>query len=126
MVAGRSMPSSRTPPTSGTGSTILTWRDSSVSIRAYTRHPANTDWSCVITSEGEPMASFALTIGGQPAVTRNTFNVLNPADESVVAECPEATLELVDQAVASARAAFKSWSNLPDEERVKKLLAIAD
>jgi len=72
------------------------------------------------------MATFALTIGGKPAATHNTFRVLNPADESVVAECPEATPELVDQAVASARAAFKTWSALPDAERVAKLLAIAD
>ena len=71
------------------------------------------------------MSSFSLTIGGKPAATRNTFNVLNPADESVVAECPEATLEMVDQAVASARAAFKTWSTLPDGDRVQKLLAIA-
>ena len=72
------------------------------------------------------MTTFSLTIGGKPAATRKTFNVLNPADESVVAACPEGTVELVDQAVAAARAAFKSWSALPDTERVNKLLAIGD
>jgi acyl-CoA reductase-like NAD-dependent aldehyde dehydrogenase len=72
------------------------------------------------------MTGFALTIGGKAAVTRSTFNVLNPADESVVAACPEGTVELVDQAVASARAAFKPWSAIADAERVSKLLAIAD
>src|SRR5262249_17335952 len=69
--------------------------------------------------------TFSLTIGGKPAVTHSTFSVLNPADESVVAEFPEATLEMVHQAVASARAAFNAWSAPPDGERVKKLLAIA-
>ncbi len=72
------------------------------------------------------MNGFAMTIGGKPVAARKTFKVLNPVDESVVAECPEGTVELVDQAVASARAAFKAWSALPDSERVAKLLAIAD
>ena len=72
------------------------------------------------------MTTYSLTIGGKAAATRNTFNVLNPVDESVVAACPQGTVELVDQAVASARAAFKGWSALPDTERVAKLQAIAD
>jgi acyl-CoA reductase-like NAD-dependent aldehyde dehydrogenase len=72
------------------------------------------------------MTGFSLTIGGKAAATAKTFNVLNPVDESVVAACPEATPALVDEAVASARKAFKSWSGLPDTERVNKLLAIAD
>jgi acyl-CoA reductase-like NAD-dependent aldehyde dehydrogenase len=72
------------------------------------------------------MTAFSLTIGGKATATGRTFNVLNPADESVVAACPEGTVELVDQAVASARAAFKPWAALPDTERVSKLLAVAD
>jgi acyl-CoA reductase-like NAD-dependent aldehyde dehydrogenase len=72
------------------------------------------------------MTAYTLTIGGKAAVTGKTFNVLNPADESVVAACPEGTVELVDEAVASARAAFRSWSRLADAERVGKLQAIAD
>jgi acyl-CoA reductase-like NAD-dependent aldehyde dehydrogenase len=72
------------------------------------------------------MSAFSLTIGGKAAATRKTFNVLNPADETIVAECPEGTVELVDQAVASARAAFRPWSALPDADRVNKLLRIAD
>src|SRR5882757_11542326 len=71
------------------------------------------------------MTGFALTVGGKAAVTRSTFDVLNPADESVVAACPQGTVELADQAVASARAAFKPWAALADAERVSKLLAIA-
>ena len=69
---------------------------------------------------------YALTIGGKPAATTKTFNVLNPADETVVAACPEATTDLVDEAVQSARRAFPSWAALPDSERSAKLLAIAD
>src|SRR5581483_875121 len=125
-VAGRSMPSSRTPLTNGTGSTIWTCPASLESTRACMPRRANTGWSCAITSENEDMTSFTLTIGGKAAATNRTFNVLNPADESVVASCPEGTVELVDEAVAAARAAFKSWSRLADSERVSKLLAIAD
>src|SRR5579872_960114 len=71
------------------------------------------------------MSSFHLTIGGRPVAAPNTFNVINPADESVVAACPEATVEMVDSAVASAREAFPAWSALPDAERVAKLNAVA-
>ncbi|HUI58602.1 MAG TPA: aldehyde dehydrogenase family protein [Steroidobacteraceae bacterium] len=72
------------------------------------------------------MSAFNLIIGGKPAATNRTFNVLNPADESIVAACPEGTVELVDKAVASARAALAGWSAVPDAERVAKMMAIAD
>jgi acyl-CoA reductase-like NAD-dependent aldehyde dehydrogenase len=72
------------------------------------------------------MFQFALTIGGKPAAATKTFNVLNPADESVVAACPEGTTALVDEAVASARRAQPMWAALSDPERAAKLLAVAD
>ncbi len=72
------------------------------------------------------MSHFALTIGGKPAATAKTFNVVNPADETVVAACPEGTTAWVDEAVASARRALPGWAALPDSERVAKLLAVAD
>jgi acyl-CoA reductase-like NAD-dependent aldehyde dehydrogenase len=72
------------------------------------------------------MSHFELTIDGKPASRARSFNVLNPADESIVAACPEATTAQVDQAVASARRAFAAWSAQPDAERVSRLLAIAD
>jgi acyl-CoA reductase-like NAD-dependent aldehyde dehydrogenase len=72
------------------------------------------------------MSKFSLFIEGRPATTERTFDVLNPADESVVAACPEATPAQVDAAVAAARKALPGWSALPDAERVAKLNAIAD
>jgi len=72
------------------------------------------------------MTSYHLIIDGKPAATTATFNVLNPADESIVASCPEGTVALVDAAVAAARRAFPKWSAVPDAERVAKLNAIAD
>ena len=72
------------------------------------------------------MSDFTLTIGGKATATPSTFAVLNPADETVVAFCPQGTIELVDAAVASARRAFRTWSGVPDSERVARLNAIAD
>lgn len=72
------------------------------------------------------MSKFSLFIGGKPVVTEKSFNVLNPADESIVAACPEASPAQVDAAVAAARKAQPAWAALPDAERVAKLHAIAD
>jgi acyl-CoA reductase-like NAD-dependent aldehyde dehydrogenase len=72
------------------------------------------------------MSPYALTIGGKATPAPGTFDVLNPADETVVAQCPEGTTALVDLAVASARDALPKWSAVPDGERVAKLMAIAD
>ncbi len=72
------------------------------------------------------MSQYSLTIGGKAVTTAKTFNVLNPADESIVAACPEATIALVDEAVQSARRAFPAWAALPDAERAAKLNAVAD
>ena len=72
------------------------------------------------------MTTFTLTIDGKPASTGATFDVINPADETVVAACPLGTSQLVDTAVAAARRAFPKWSAAPDTERVAKLNAVAD
>jgi acyl-CoA reductase-like NAD-dependent aldehyde dehydrogenase len=72
------------------------------------------------------MSTYTLTIGGKATPAPSTFRVLNPADETVVAECPEATPALVDMAVESARKALPAWSALADDQRVAKLMAVAD
>ena len=71
------------------------------------------------------MSSFPLTIDGRAVPTAREFDVLNPFDESLAGRCPEATVEHVDQAVRSARAALPGWSSAPDAERVAKLMEIA-
>lgn len=71
------------------------------------------------------MSSFPLTIDGRAVSTAREFDVLNPFDESLAGRCPEATVEHVDQAVRSARAALPGWSSAPDAERVAKLMEIA-
>jgi len=72
------------------------------------------------------MQAYTLTIAGRSVPTAKTFDVLNPADGTVLAACPEASTRDVDAAVAAARGAFASWSGLADAERVAKLNAIAD
>jgi acyl-CoA reductase-like NAD-dependent aldehyde dehydrogenase len=72
------------------------------------------------------MSAYHLTIDGKEVKTERSFAVLNPADESVVAMCPEGTMQLVDAAVASARRALPQWSATSDAQRAGYLMAIAD
>ncbi|WP_394648632.1 aldehyde dehydrogenase family protein [uncultured Sphingomonas sp.] len=60
---------------------------------------------------------FTMTIGGQAVAGTATFDVVNPATEAVIAAAPDATRAQLDEAVASARAAFPGWAATPIEER---------
>lgn len=53
---------------------------------------------------------FQLTIDGQQVAGVETFSVLNPATEEVVAEAPAAGPEQREQALAAAERAFPAWS----------------
>src|ERR1700722_3343857 len=116
-------------PTATTAFTTWTCPGSSASTRVSTgRHAPS---ARPFATSGAPdmeklMTAFTLTIDGKPAPTATTFDVLNPADETVVAACPQGTTQLVDAAIAAARRAFPKWSALPDADRVAKLNAIAD
>jgi acyl-CoA reductase-like NAD-dependent aldehyde dehydrogenase len=68
-----------------------------------------------------------LLIGGEWIDgSAGTYPIINPADESVVAEAPEATAEDAEAAAAAAREAFSSWSRTAPEERARLLRAVAD
>ncbi len=60
------------------------------------------------------MTDFSLIIDGKKVSTEDSFPVLNPATEEVIAQCPKASVEHVDQAVAAARRAFPAWSATSD------------
>ena len=60
---------------------------------------------------------YSMTINGEAVSASNYFEVKDPATGDVVGECPIATKEQLDEAVAAAREAFPSWSGLPDVER---------
>ena len=72
------------------------------------------------------MSEFKLLINGQLVDGDAVMDVINPATEEPVAQCPRASKAQLDQAVAAAKAAFPAWSATPIEERKKALVAMAD
>jgi acyl-CoA reductase-like NAD-dependent aldehyde dehydrogenase len=60
---------------------------------------------------------FALLINGQLRDSAEHLDVINPATGQVFARCPAATRQHLDEAVAAARVAAKSWSKTSFEER---------
>lgn len=65
------------------------------------------------------MSDYGLIINGKKVFSNNTFSVLNPANEEVVADCPIASKEQLDEAVSAAAIAFKSWSAEPDNVKAE-------
>ncbi|GHA93855.1 CoA-acylating methylmalonate-semialdehyde dehydrogenase [Modicisalibacter luteus] len=67
----------------------------------------------------------SLYIDGQPvqSQTQEWRDVVNPATQEVVARVPFCTVEEVDRAVASAKAAFKSWRKVSLAKRMRIMLA---
>jgi len=63
-----------------------------------------------------------------PAASGKMFNVLNPADGSLLAEAPDSDREDINRAVVAARKAFDSgpWRRMTPSERGKVLWRIGD
>lgn len=72
------------------------------------------------------MNPYGLIIDGRKIVTDKTFGVRNPATGEVFAQCPVADNSHLDQAVAAARKAFASWSQVGDGVRKAKVHELAD
>lgn len=72
------------------------------------------------------MEEFNLMINGESVATSDYFEVINPADKSVVAHAPKATIQQLDDAVAAAKAAFPAWSAFTYAQRRDKLMQLAD
>lgn len=72
------------------------------------------------------MRDFGLLINGRIEEGANRSPVINPATGAPLADCPRASLEQAEAAVAAAKAAFHSWSNEPIEVRRGALVSIAD
>jgi acyl-CoA reductase-like NAD-dependent aldehyde dehydrogenase len=73
-----------------------------------------------------PTSEYSLLINGKLVDGASSFDVINPATEEVLASCPRADLNQLNQAVAAAKAAFPAWSGKPIEERRRLLLKLAD
>ena len=69
---------------------------------------------------------FSLLINGKLVAGAATLNVINPATEDIVAVCPRADLNQLNQAVAAAKAAFATWKNVPIEKRRQLVAKLAD
>ncbi|WIV18366.1 aldehyde dehydrogenase family protein [Paenibacillus polygoni] len=67
-----------------------------------------------------------MLIDGEYVQTKKTIPVINPSNEEVIAEVPDASREDLDKAVAAAREAFPAWSSRPTEERAELLMKLAD
>jgi acyl-CoA reductase-like NAD-dependent aldehyde dehydrogenase len=69
---------------------------------------------------------YYLSIAGKLVEAKGSFDVENPATGKVFAKAPSATPEQLDEAIAAAKTAFKSWSALSYEKRQQYLNAYAD
>src|ERR671916_1183758 len=65
-------------------------------------------------------------IGGSWVTADETRPVINPADESTVAEVPEAEAEHAEMALEAARNAQRAWARRSGVERGTALRAVAD
>jgi len=72
------------------------------------------------------MTEYRLLIDGELVAGDAEMDVINPANEEVLARCPRASMAQLDRAVAAAKKAFPAWRDAPIAERKAKLVAIAD
>lgn len=72
------------------------------------------------------MVDYSLIINGAPVSVEGSFDVVNPATQEVIAQCPDAGEEQLNLAVSAARAAFQAWSKTDYATRQAAMLAVAD
>ena len=63
-----------------------------------------------------------LYIHGAWRKTADTLPILNPADETVLGQCPVATIADLDDALDSAARGFALWSRTSPHERAAVLI----
>lgn len=71
------------------------------------------------------MINYTMTIAGKAVESVEAITVINPATGQPVATAPDCSTEQLDQAVASARAAFPAWRATSDSERGRILKTAA-
>ena len=72
------------------------------------------------------MGAYKLLINGQMVDGELSMDVVNPATEEKLADCPRASEGQLNAAVAAAKAAFPAWSKTSIDERKAAVLKIAD
>jgi acyl-CoA reductase-like NAD-dependent aldehyde dehydrogenase len=68
---------------------------------------------------------YSVLINGQLEKPGKWIDVVNPANEQVIAQVPDCGQEELDRAVAAARAAFKTWSKTPIDDRRAVIMKIS-
>ena len=77
--------------------------------------------------KGELGREYPLVIGGERINTGDTLDSINPANRAqVVGTFHKATKELANKAVDTAAEAFKTWRNVPTEERAQLVFRVAE
>src|SRR2546421_4870090 len=93
------------------------------------RSPVPADWTYAPAPESTEIVKlqdrYELFIGGKWVPAGQHFTTLAPRDESPLAEVAQAGAADVEQAVAAARDAFRSWSRISGSQRAKYLFRIA-
>ena len=69
-----------------------------------------------------------LLINGQKIQSKSNkfLDVLNPADQSVVAKVPLCSIDEVDEAIANAKEAYQSWRNAGLNRRMRVMLKLQE
>ena len=76
--------------------------------------------------KGELGREYPLVIGGERIKTGDTLDSINPANRTqVVGRFHKATKELANKAVVTAAETFKTWRNVPTQERIDLLFRTA-
>jgi len=70
--------------------------------------------------------SYQLLINGDLVDGAQTMDVLNPATEEKLADCPRASEAQLNDAVAAAKTAFETWRQVPIDQRKDVVGKIAD
>ncbi len=76
-------------------------------------------------ADAEKGRSYPLLIGGKRIETEKKITSVSPADKEVLGYVSSCTKELADQAIEAANEAFKDWSLVPVEERVRCVRRLA-
>ena len=81
-----------------------------------------------MTDTLERVKTYQQLIGGQwvDAASGESLEVINPANDQVIANVPKSSSEDVDRAVEAAATAFETWKQTTPQDRSLLLLKIAD
>ena len=81
-----------------------------------------------MTDTLERVKTYQQLIGGKfvDAASGETLEVINPANDQVIANVPKSAAEDVDRAVEAAATAFETWKQTTPQDRSLLLLKIAD